>query len=124
LQKITGAPENDGRIEEIVETRSENSTGPGMMGRPFNVIEPGDTLNTCMKKLSSAPAHVECNSISEQEELDAAIPGRDKLQDAVQTQPEDVVQDGANAMQNQIFQENANDPIEKWPLEKTCCYTC
>jgi hypothetical protein len=54
LQKITGAPENDGRIEEIVETRSENSTGPGMMGRPFNATEPGDTLNTCMKKLASS----------------------------------------------------------------------
>jgi hypothetical protein len=118
LQKITGAPENDGRIEEIVETRSENSTGPGMMGRPFNAIEPGDTLNTCMKKLSSVPGHVECNSVSEQEEPDAAIPGRDKLQDAVQTQPEDVVQDGVNAVQNQIFQENAKDPIEKWTLEK------
>jgi hypothetical protein len=35
------------------------------MGRPFNAIEPGDTLNTCMKKLSSVPAHVECNSVSE-----------------------------------------------------------
>jgi hypothetical protein len=65
------------------------------------------------EEVKFTPAHVEYNSVSEQEEPDAAIPGRDKLQDAVQTQPEDVVQDGVNAVQNQIFQENANDPIEK-----------
>jgi hypothetical protein len=70
------------------------------------------------EEVKFTPAHVEYNSVSEQEEPDAAIPGRDKLQDVVQTQPEDVVQDGVNAVQNQIFQENANDPIENGPWKK------
>ncbi|RLN19338.1 hypothetical protein C2845_PM02G06120 [Panicum miliaceum] len=119
LQKITGASENDVIIEEAVETRSKNITGPGMMGRPFNASRPGDTLNTSKKKLSSMPSDVEYPYVSEQEEPDAAIPGPDKQQDAVQTKPEDNVdQGGADAMQNQIFQENTKDPIENGPWQK------
>jgi hypothetical protein len=119
LQKITGASENDVIIEEAVETRSKNITGPGTMGRPFNASRPGDTLNTSKKKLSSMPSDVEYPYVSEQEEPDAAIPGPDKQQDAVQTKPEDNVdQGGADAMQNQIFQENTKDPIENGPWQK------
>ncbi|CAN6286726.1 unnamed protein product [Urochloa humidicola] len=118
LQKITGASDNDGRIEETVETRSENSTGLGTMDRPFDAIGPGDTLSSSMK-LSSMPGDVECPSVSEQEEPDAPIPGPDELQDAVQTQPEDnVVQDVVYDVQNQIFRENAKDPIENGPSQK------
>ncbi|CAL4919228.1 unnamed protein product [Urochloa decumbens] len=118
LQKITCASDNDGRIEETVETRSDNSTGVGTTGRPFNAIEPGDTLSTSMK-LSSTPGDVECPSVSEQEEPDAPIPGPDELQGAAQRQPQDnVVQDGVYDVQNQIFRENAKDPIENGPSQK------
>ncbi|RLN40866.1 hypothetical protein C2845_PM01G27330 [Panicum miliaceum] len=120
LQKITGASENDVIIEGAVETRSKNITGPGTMGRPFNASRPADTLNTSKKKLSSMPSDVESPDVSEQEEPDAAIPpGPDKQQDAVQTKPENnVAQGGADAMQNQIFQENTKDPIENGPWQK------
>ena len=119
LDKITGASENDVIIEEAVETRSKNITGPGTMGRPFNASRPGDTLNTSKKKFSSVPSDVESPYVSEQEEPDAAIPGPDKQQDAVQTKLEDTVaQGGADAMQNQIFQENTKDPIENGHWQK------
>ncbi|XP_039828443.1 uncharacterized protein LOC120690004 isoform X3 [Panicum virgatum] len=114
LDKITGASENDVIIEEAVETRSKNITGR----RPFTASRPGDTLNTS-KKLSSMPSDVESPYVSEQEEPDAAIPGPDKQQDAVQTKLEDTVaQGGADAMQNQIFQENTKDPIENGHWQK------
>ncbi|OEL20765.1 Serine/threonine-protein phosphatase 7 long form-like protein [Dichanthelium oligosanthes] len=118
LQKFTGASENDGINEEIVETRSENSTGQGTLGRPFST-GPEYTLNTSVKKLSSLPGDGESPSVPEQEEPDAAFPGRVELQDAVQTQPEDnVVLDGVDAVQNHIFRENAKDPIENGPCQK------
>lgn len=119
MQKITGAPENDRTMEDIVETGSEESTGQGMMGQPFNAIGPGDNLNTSMKKLSSMAGDVESPSVSKQEEHDAVIPGRDELHDAVQTQPEDnFVQDGVNAVQLPLFRENSKDPIENGPWQK------
>lgn len=53
---------------------------------------------------------------SEQEESASVVSGRNELQDAVQTQPKDiVVQDGVNAVQNHMFQENAKYPIENGP---------
>ena len=65
------------------------------------------------------PSDVESPYVSEQEEPDAAIPGPDKQQDAVQTKLEDTVaQGGADAMQNQIFQENTKDPIENGHWQK------
>jgi len=65
------------------------------------------------------PSDVESPYVSEQEEPDAAIPGPDKQQDAVQTKLEDnVAQGGADDMQNQIFQENTKDPIENGHWQK------
>lgn len=122
LQKITGASENDVIIEDALGTRSKNITGPGTMGRPFNASRPGDTLNTSKRlRKSSVQCQVMLSSpyVSEQEEPDAAIPGPDKQQDAVQTKLEDnVAQGGADAMQNQIFQENTKDPIENGHWQK------
>lgn len=108
LQKITGASENG------VDTRIENGTGEGTISQLFNAIGPGETLNTSMnKELSSVPGDVEPPAGSEQEEPAAVVSGRNELQDAVQTQPEDsVIQDGVNAVQNHMFQENAKYPIE------------
>ncbi|XP_062212493.1 uncharacterized protein LOC133913377 [Phragmites australis] len=111
--QITGASENAGTIEDIVGTRMENSTVQGTMGQPFNAIGRGDTLHASMNKLSSMRDDVEPPSGSEQEEHAAAMPGRNELQHAVQTQPEDnVVQDRVDAMQNPIFRGNVEDPIE------------
>nr|CAB3493118.1 unnamed protein product [Digitaria exilis] len=119
LQKITGAPENDSIMEEIVETRSEECTGQGTMDQPFNAIGPGDNLNNSMQKLSSMAGDVESPSIFEQEEPDAAIPGREEHHDAVQTQPEDnFVQDRVNVVQLPLFRENSKDPIENGPWQK------
>jgi len=111
LQKITGASEND------VDTRIENGTGEGTISQPFNAIGPGETLNTSMnKELSSVPADVEPPSGSEQEESAAVVSGRNELQDAIQTKPEDsVIQGGVNAVQNHMFQENGKYPIENGP---------
>ena len=111
LQKITGASEND------VDTRIENGTGEGTISQPFNAIGPGETLNTSMnKELSSVPADVKPPSGSEQEESAAVVSGRNELQDAIQTKPEDsVIQGGVNAVQNHMFQENGKDPIENGP---------
>lgn len=70
------------------------------------------------KGLSSVPGDAEppSGSASEQEESAGVVSGRSGLQDAVQTQPQDsVVQDGVNAVQNHMFDENAKHPIENGP---------
>ncbi|WVZ60663.1 hypothetical protein U9M48_010654, partial [Paspalum notatum var. saurae] len=118
LQKITGAFENDGIIEEIVDTRMENSTGQGTMDQPFNAIGLRDNLNTSTNKSSSIPDHVEHPSGSDQEEPAVVVPGPDELQDAVWTQSEDnAIQDGANAMQNHIILESTKDAIKNGPWD-------
>uniref|UniRef100_A0A0A9BSW3 Uncharacterized protein n=1 Tax=Arundo donax TaxID=35708 RepID=A0A0A9BSW3_ARUDO len=117
LHKITGASESAGTIEEIMDTRTGNSRGQGMMGQPFNAIGLGETLNISMNKISSMRGDVEPPSCSEQEEPAHAVPWCNELLGAVQTQPENnVVQDGVNAVQNPICGENVEDPIKNGSL--------
>uniref|UniRef100_A0A0A9G7R9 Uncharacterized protein n=1 Tax=Arundo donax TaxID=35708 RepID=A0A0A9G7R9_ARUDO len=111
LQKITGASENAGTIEGIVDTRTGDITGQGMMGQPFSATGLGETLNMSMNKLSTMQGDAEPPSGFELEEPAAAVPVRNELQGAVQTQPENNV-----AVQKPIFRENVKDPVENGSL--------
>ncbi|KAL6636866.1 hypothetical protein ACP70R_024438 [Stipagrostis hirtigluma subsp. patula] len=107
--KITGAYENNGTIDYMMDMRMENSTIQVTADQPFGDIGLAETLNTSMNKSGS---NVEPPSGSEQEEPAAAVPGRNELQDVVQTRTDNVVQDEMDAVQNPIIRENVQDQVK------------